>query len=107
MAAFARRLRAQDGLPGLPDTDALFALRADGTRDTIHPGDQAAYLIALVHYATLYQADPRGLPHRLHRADGSPADAPAPRVAALMQQIAWDVVRRVRSTGVAPKTGES
>ena len=85
MAALRARSAARGGLPGMPDTDALFALTEDGTRDDIHPSDQAAYLIALVHYATLYHADPRGLPHRLLRADGTPADAPAPEVAALMQ----------------------
>ena len=71
------------------------------------PSDKAAYLIALVHYATLYHADPRGLPHRLQRADGSAADAPAPEVAALMQQVAWDVVRRTRATGVSQNAGDS
>lgn len=101
MAAFARELRARGGLPGMPTTDTLFALTEDGTRDTIHPSDKAAYLIALVHYATLYHADPRGLPHQLLRADGTPAEVPAPEVAALMQQIAWDVVRATRSSGVA------
>lgn len=107
MAAFAREVTARGGLPGMPDTNALFALTEDGTRDDIHPSDQAAYLIALVHFATLHHADPRGLPHRLQRADGTPADAPAPEVAALMQQVAWDVVRNVRSTGLAQATGES
>jgi hypothetical protein len=107
MAAFARELRARGGLTGMPDTDALFAFADDGTRDTIHPSDKAAYLIALVYYATLYHADPRGLPHTLRRADGTPADAPAPDVAALMQEIAWDVVRSTRSTGVAQAAGES
>lgn len=107
MAAFARELRERGGLPGMPNTDALFTMTADGTRDTIHPSDQAAYLIALVHYATLYHADPRGLPHALQRADGTPATPPAPDIAALMQQIAWDVVRRTRSTGVQQAAGES
>lgn len=107
MAAFAREIRARGGLPGMPDTRALFALSEDGSRDDIHPSDKAAYLIALVHYATLYHADPRGLPHQLLRADGTPADAPAPEVAALMQQVVWDKVRRIRSTGVAQNAGES
>ena len=100
MAAFAREIIARGGLPGMGSSDMLFTLTGDGTRDDIHPSDQAAYLIALVHFATLYHADPRGLPHTLMRADGSPADAPTPEVAALMQQVAWDVVRRVPSTGV-------
>ena len=107
MAAFARELQARGGLPGMPDTDALFTLTESGARDDIHPSDKAAYLIALVHYATLYHADPRGLPHHLQRADGTAAEAPAPEVAALMQQVAWDVVRRTPSTGVPQMAGES
>ena len=102
MAAFTRALEAQGGLPGLADRHGLFALNDDGTRDTIHPNDLGSYLVALVHFATLYHSDPRGLPHELTRADGSPADAPSPEVAALMQAVAWDVVRSLPQTGVAP-----
>ncbi|MCC5955603.1 MAG: hypothetical protein JJU07_05830 [Natronohydrobacter sp.] len=102
MAAFTRALEAQGGLPGLADRHGLFALNDDGTRDTIHPNDLGSYLVALVHFATLYHMDPRGLPHELTRADGTPAEAPSPEVAALMQQVAWDVVRSLPQTGVAP-----
>lgn len=101
MAAFVRALEAQGGLPGLADRHGLFALRDDGTVDNIHPNDIGGYLVALVHFATLYHADPRGLPHTLLRADGTAADAPSPEVAALMQQVAWDVVRALPQTGVA------
>lgn len=102
MAAFTRALEAQGGLPGLEDRHGLFALNEDGTRDTIHPGDLGNYLVALVHFATLYHRDPAGLPHALMRADGTPAEAPSPEVAALMQQVAWDVVRSLPQTGVTP-----
>ncbi len=102
MAAFTRALEAQGGLPGLTDRHGLFALRDDGTVDNIHLNDLGSYLVALVHFATLYHLDPRGLPHELHRADGTPADAPSPEVAALMQHVAWDVVRAFPQTGVAP-----
>lgn len=102
MAAFTRALEAQGGLPGIADRHGLFVLNEDGTRDNIHPSDLGSYLVALVHFATLYHTDPRGLPHELTRADGTPADAPSPEVAALMQQVAWDVVRSLPQTGVAP-----
>lgn len=102
MAALVRTVEAQGGLPGLSDRHDLFALREDGTVDTIHLNDLGHYLVALVHFATLYHADPRGLPHALDRADGTAADAPTPEVAALMQQIAWEVVRALPQTGVAP-----
>ncbi len=106
MAAFVRALRDRGGVAGMRNADALFAMTEDGTRDGIHVSDLGAYLVALVHYATLYQADPRGLPHRLSRADGTQADAPSAEAAALMQQVAWDVVRRVRATGLAQATGD-
>lgn len=101
-AAFTRALQDAGGLPGLADHHELFALRDDGTRDTIHPNDLGSYLVALVHFATLYHVDPRGLPHQLLRADGTAADAPSTEVAALMQEIVWQVVSRMPQTGVAP-----
>lgn len=107
MAAFVREVDARGGMPGMAGSDQLFTLTEAGARDDIHPSDMAAYLVALVHYATLYHADPRGLPHALTRADGTAANAPTPEVAALMQQVAWDVVRNVRSTGVAQAAGGS
>ncbi len=102
MAALTRALEAAGGLPGFERRDALFAMAPDGTRDTIHPSDLGSYLVALVHVATLYQTDPRGLPYQLTRADGSAAEAPSPEAAALMQEVVWDVVRRLPQTGVAP-----
>ncbi len=102
MAAFTRALEAQGGLPGLADRHGLFARAPDGTRDTIHPNDLGAYLVALTHVAALYQIDPRGLPFRLSRADGSAADAPSAEVAALMQQVVWDLTRSLPQTGIAP-----
>ena len=102
MAAVVRAVEAQGGVPGLEDRFGLFARREDGTVDTIHLGDLGDYLVALVHFAVLYHADPRGLPHDLLRADGTSADAPTPEAAALMQQVVWDVVRALPQTGVAP-----
>ena len=49
----------------------------------------------------LYRRSPIGLPHRLMRADGSPANAPGPEAARLMQEIVWQVVREYPKTGVA------
>lgn len=102
MAAFTRALEAEGGLPGLADRHGLFRQLDDGTVDEIHLNDLGQYLVALVHFATLYQTDPRGLPHALKRADGTAADAPSPEVAALMQQVVWDVVRALPQTGIAP-----
>lgn len=101
MAAFVRAAAAQGGLDGLDGANALMARNEDGTVDTIHLNDLGAYMVALTHYAVLYHKTPVGLPFALNRADGTPADAPSPAVAALMQRTVWEVVRRHPETGVA------
>lgn len=101
MAACVRAITAQGGLDGVTGVDDLMARNADGSPDTIHFNDLGAYLVALTHYAVLYQRSPLGLPHQLNRADGSPADAPSAALAALMQRTVWDVVGRHVQTGVA------
>lgn len=100
MAAFVRAVEGQGGLPGMSDRSHLFARLPDGSLDPIHINDLGAYLVALTHYAVLYHRDPTGLPHALRRADGAPADAPSDAVAALMQQVVWDVVTALPVTGV-------
>jgi hypothetical protein len=93
MARLVAEIEATGGAPGLNTRQDLFA-------DDIHLNDQGHYLIALVHYAVLYQRDPKGLPHALLRADGMPADAPDADAAALMQRVTWDVVRNIPMTGL-------
>ena len=93
MAALARALEADGPVEGLADMGDLFA-------DEIHFNDLGAYLMALTHYAVLYQRNPEGLPHALSRADGSPADDPGPQAAALMQRVVWEVVRADPLSGV-------
>jgi hypothetical protein len=87
-------VEAGEGAPGLTSRQDLFS-------DEIHLTDQGHYLVALVHYAVLYQRDPAGLPHALLRADGTAADAPDPAAAALMQRVVWDVVQEIPMTGLA------
>ena len=100
-AAFLRAVADRGGVGEITGADDLFARQADGTPDTIHFNDLGAYLVALTHYAVIYHKAPMGLPHRLNRADGTPAQAPSAEVAALMQQVVWDVVQRHPETGVA------
>ncbi len=95
MARFVRDVEKRGGVGPI-------GTRADLFSDNIHFNDFGAYLVALTHYAVLYRQDPRGLPHRLTRADGSPARDPGPDAARLMQQIVWDVVTQNRQTGVSP-----
>jgi hypothetical protein len=93
LARFVRALEARGGVDGLSRKEDLF-------QDAIHVNDLGAYLVALTHYAVLYQRSPAGLPYRLRRADGSAADAPGPDAALLMQEVVWDVVTHDPKTGV-------
>lgn len=102
MAAFVRAVDERGGVGNVADRKHLFAITTEGDQDNIHLSDLGNYLVALVHYAVLYQKNPVGLPHELLRADGSPAMAPAPETAALMQKIAWEAARSTPITGVAP-----
>jgi hypothetical protein len=100
MAAVVRAV-AEAPLPGLARAEDLFARGPDGNQDNIHFNDIGAYLVAVTHYATLYHRSPVGLPRTLLRADGTPATAPGPEAAALIQAKAWEVVTGYPKTGVA------
>ncbi len=83
---------------GLTDIRALF-------RDDIHLNDLGTWFATMVQYATLYGRDPRGLPRQFHDAWGGAFEAPAPALAARLQQIAWDAVRAHPLTGVRAEAG--
>jgi hypothetical protein len=100
MASFVREVEKRGGLNGLNGKEDLFALNEKGERDTIHINDIGAYLVALTHYAVLYQRSPVGLPRELRRADGSVATAPGIEAARLMQEVVWQVVTSYPKTGV-------
>jgi hypothetical protein len=100
LAAFVRAVEARGGVGNIADRDAMMARTPEGAVDTIHLSDLGAYLIALTHFATLYQRSPVGLPLELLRSDGTPADAPDAQAGALMQQTVWDVVRAAPYSGV-------
>lgn len=99
MAAFAREIDAGK-VPGMRHREELFSRNDDGSLDPLHLNDLGAYLIALTHYAVLYQKSPVGLPHALKRADGTPAVAPSSEVARKMQEVVWNVVTNYRPTGI-------
>lgn len=100
LAAFVRAVEARGGVGNVTSRADLFARNADGTQDQIHLNDLGNYLVALVHFTVLYHRSPVGLPHDLRRGDGSPAVAPAPDTALLMQETVLDVVQRLPLTGV-------
>lgn len=88
------------GIAELTAREQLFARNADGSLDTIHPGDLGLYVVALTHYAVLYGRSPVGLPAQLNKADGSAAQAPSPELARRLQDITWEVVRSQPLTGI-------
>jgi hypothetical protein len=100
MAELVRRVEGTEGVDVMASREDLFARLDTGEIDPIHINDLGAYLVALTHYAVLYQRSPVGLPARLSRADGTPADAPGPELADLMQQTVWDVVSELPVTGI-------
>ncbi|NEX46760.1 hypothetical protein [Pseudotabrizicola algicola] len=100
MAATVRAIEA-GAVPGLATRDDLFARDDAGAVDTIHFNDIGAYLMALTHYAVIYQRSPKGLPHDLTRADGSPITTLSPQTALALQRIVWDTVLGYGLTGVS------
>jgi hypothetical protein len=104
MAATVRAMESGQ-VPGLTRRDQLFASAADGTPDSIHFNDLGAWLMALTHFAVIYQRSPVGLHHRLTRADGTPADSVPDLAAPVLQQVVWQTVTRYRATGMAVAVG--
>ncbi|WP_411889426.1 hypothetical protein [Yoonia sp. SDW83-1] len=92
MAKFVREVEALGGVDGIGGRSDLFS-------DQIHFNDLGAYLVALTHYAVLYQTSPVGLPYALKRADGSDATAPSAEAAELMQNVVWDIVQNYPKAG--------
>ncbi|MDM7458001.1 MAG: hypothetical protein P3W94_001325, partial [Paracoccus sp. (in: a-proteobacteria)] len=99
MAAVARA--AESGqLAGLTTREDLFARDPDGGVDQIHINDLGSYVVALTHYAVIYQRSPVGLPHQLLRANGTPAESFTPAAARRVQELVADVVAARPETGV-------
>ncbi|MEC8291909.1 MAG: hypothetical protein VX083_00320 [Pseudomonadota bacterium] len=103
MAAFTRRVEAAGGVTDVTDRQSLFQRSESGELDPIHINDLGAYLVALTHFAVLYQHSPVGLPHQLTRADGSDMQTIAAETAALMQETVWSVVSGQPHSGFSAK----
>ena len=100
LAAFVRAVEGRGGVGNVRSREDLFARTDDGALDPIHPNDLGNYLVALVHFTVLYHSSPVGLPHALSRADGSPATAPDPETARLMQDVTAEVVGTLGLSGI-------
>lgn len=95
MAQFVREVERRGGLGPIKDRSDLFS-------DEIHLTDYGTYLVALTHYAVLYQVSPVGLPYKLAKTDDVVFENPGPEAAALMQEIVWDVVAKYGPSGIRP-----
>ncbi len=93
MAKFVREVESRGGVGPVRDRNDLFS-------DSIHLSDFGNYLVALTHYAVIYQSSPVGLPYELLNAEGADVENPGPEVAKLMQETVWDVVQRNPRTGL-------
>lgn len=92
MAAAVRAIEA-GAVPGLTSRDDLFARDEAGAVDTIHFNQIGAYLMALTHYAVIYQRSPEGM------QEGLITDL-SPETALALQRIVWDVVSGYSLTGM-------
>lgn len=92
-ANFVKHIENSDGIENIKSRSDLFS-------DDIHFNDYGAYLMALTHYAVIYQRSPVGLPHSLQKANGSPARDPGPKLAAIMQAVVWETVSNYNKSGV-------
>lgn len=100
LAAAARA--AQNGeIEGVTQRESFFALDDKGQQDPIHLNDLGAYVIALTHYAVLYQRSPQGLPHRFSLEDGSILFV-EDETAEALQRLVWQVVQTIPRTGMSP-----
>ncbi|MBO9436732.1 hypothetical protein J7394_21195 [Ruegeria sp. R13_0] len=93
VAQFVREVESRGGVGPISSREDLFF-------DNIHLSDYGTYLVALTHYAVLYQTSPVGLPRAMTKADRTRAADPGPEAARLMQEIVWDVVQKNQRTGV-------
>lgn len=93
IGALVDAIRAGD-VPGVRNEGSLFV-------DDIHLTPLGWYFIACVHYAAIFQRSPVGVPVRTMNRFETPFDPPPEGAAAVMQQIAWDVVSGEARSGVS------
>jgi Secretion system C-terminal sorting domain len=84
----------QAGLvPGITNIAQFFS-------DNIHTNELGAYAISMMHYACVFNANPKGLPRNL--LPNAPAGTPIPsqELATYLQMMVWDVVTHYPRTGI-------
>lgn len=81
-------------VPGISNINQFFS-------DNIHPNSYGAYAIAMVHYACIFNADPKGLPNNLGE-EALPTD-----LADYIQTMVWEVVNGYERTGISSTSGSA
>jgi hypothetical protein len=93
-----RRIEAKQ-VPGIDNIREIYA-------DDIHLTPKGMYLVALVHFATLYGKDPTGMSARMEGQWGNVLiDLPI-ATAAVFQEVAWKAVTTYKRSGVIPDPTE-
>ena len=87
-------------IDGLTRREDLFALDAQGHTDPIHFNQIGAWLMAMTHYAVIYQKSPVGLPLALPDSNGQRMAPLSEQAARALQTIVWQVVTNYPLTGV-------
>lgn len=80
-------------VPGITQLNQLFS-------DQIHPNELGAYVIAMIHYACIYNKSPLGLPHDLLPSANASVQKPSKEFAEYVQAMVWDVVTSYERTGI-------
>lgn len=99
LAAVVRAAEAGE-IPGITHRENLFHYYANGKLDKIHVNEHGKYIMALTHYAVLYQRSPVGLPYQLEGQDANFIRALSEPAARRIQEIVWQVVRSHPRTGI-------
>lgn len=100
MYEFFNTLKTTGKLASVGKPADIFAAKEDGSPDPIHLNDVGLYLVAVVHYAVLYQKSPEGLTHQVNNEHGELIEGLDEELALLMQKTAWQVVSKDFRTGV-------
>jgi hypothetical protein len=87
-----RRIEARQ-VPGINNIREIYA-------DDIHLTPKGMYLVALVHFATLYGKDPTGMSARMEGPWGNVLVDLPPATATVFQEIAWKAVTDYKRSGV-------
>ncbi len=80
-------------IPGITSIEDVFD-------DNIHGNDTLRYLVACVHYATLFERSPVGLTNELYNWWGGAFGPISASLAAQLQEIAWETVCNYEPLGI-------